>query len=371
MCSRQTTCPKDPFGRVVDQISILAYLRNVIVEINDFLTLREKLPVVDVRSEKEFAEGHIPNAFNIPILNDAERKAVGTDYKQKGQLEAIKTGFRLVGPRIINLINDAEKIAPEKELLVHCWRGGMRSANFCHFIGMAKLRTHQLKGGYKAYRKKALDSFKNPFQLLVIGGSTGSGKTEILRALAEKGEQIIDLEKLANHKGSVFGGMMMPPQPTTEQFQNELFEDIIRLDLNRRIWIEDESIAVGKIFLPEDLWKRMSISPIVEMQVEKTTRVKRLSDEYGPADKTEFLSGMQRIIKKLGGQHFNNAREKLMMGAISSTIEILLNYYDKAYATGLSKKQDRIKYRMPWNGHDPIRFAEELISTVDNSVLVK
>jgi tRNA 2-selenouridine synthase len=334
----------------------------VTIDIADFFSLRNKLPVVDVRSEKEYAAGHITGAMNIPILNNAERTAVGTDYKQKGQLEAIKTGFRLVGPRIIDLVNKAESIASEREMLVHCWRGGMRSANFCHFVGMAKLRTHQLKGGYKAYRQKALESFGLPFPFLVISGNTGSGKTEILHELAKKGEQIIDLEKLANHKGSVFGGLMMPAQPTTEQFQNNLFEEILKLDLNRRIWIEDESIAVGKIFLPEGLWRTMSACPIVEMNVAKDTRIGRLVDEYGPADRMQFLAGMEKITKKLGGQHFNSAKEKLLEGAIATTIDILLTYYDKAYMNGMEKRRQRIKYSLTWSGDDASAFADELLS---------
>lgn len=341
----------------------------MVISVQDFLSLRKQLPVVDVRSEGEFAEGHIAGVVNIPILNNAERKAVGTDYKQKGKLEAIKTGFRLVGPRIIEIIDEAEKVATERELIVHCWRGGMRSANFCHFVGMAKMRTHQVKGGYKAYRQLALESYKRPFQLMVIGGSTGSGKSEILRALAKQGEQIIDLEMLASHKGSVFGGMLMPPQPTTEQFQNDLFEEILKLDLGRRIWIEDESIAVGKIFLPTDLWQAMSISPIVEIQVDKRNRVRRLVDEYGPADRELFLSNMEKIVKKLGGQHFKSAKEKLLEGAMDSTIEILLNYYDKAYATGLSKKQDRIKHRLSWDGNDVDEFTRQLLSAVKTPAL--
>jgi tRNA 2-selenouridine synthase len=324
--------------------------------------MRQQLPVMDVRSENEFGEGHIPGALNIPILNNSERVVVGTDYKQKGQLEAIKTGFRLVGPRIIDIVNEAEKLAPQKEAIVHCWRGGMRSANFCKFVEMAGFRTHQLKGGYKSYRHQALESFKRPFHLVVIGGMTGSGKSDVLRMLKSKGEQVIDLEKLASHKGSIFGGLMMPPQPTTEQFQNDLFEEILKLDLDRRIWIEDESIAVGKIFLPEDLWRRMSASPIVEMNVAKDIRVARLVDEYGAADKEKFLACMKAITKKLGGQHFNDAKEKLSQNLMAETIEILLNYYDKAYATGLSKKQERIKHRPVWNGQDLERFVDELRS---------
>jgi tRNA 2-selenouridine synthase len=214
------------------------------VDILEFLSLRNQLPVIDVRSESEYREGHMRNAFNISLLNNAERVAVGTDYKQKGQLEAIKTGFRLVGPRLAGIIEDTEKIG--KELLVYCWRGGMRSSNFCQFVGMAGIKTQLLRGGYKAYRQLALEAFKKPLQLIVIGGCTGSGKSEILHALAAQGEQVIDLEKLANHKGSAFGGLMMPPQPTTEQFQNDLFEEVLKLDPDKRVWIEDESLAVGK-----------------------------------------------------------------------------------------------------------------------------
>jgi tRNA 2-selenouridine synthase len=340
-----------------------------VIEINEFLSMRKTLPVIDVRSEGEFESGHIPGATNIPILNNSERVAVGTDYKQRGQLEAIKTGFRLVGPRIINLVEDAEKIAANREMLVHCWRGGMRSGNFCHFVGMAKIRTHQLKGGYKAYRHLALESFKKPFPFIVIGGSTGSGKSELLRVLKEKGEQVLDLELLASHKGSVFGGLTLPPQPTTEQFQNDLFEEIEVLDLSKRIWIEDESIAVGKIFLPEELWKRMSVCPIVEINVDKENRLKRLVSEYGSADRESFLAAMEKITKKLGGQNFNAAKEKLMQGDMSSTIEILLSlYYDKAYATGLSKKQHRIIKRLPWDGHSVDTVLNELRSTAYQDV---
>lgn len=345
--------------------SVLTIFTFVVLPINDFLRLRSSLPLVDVRSENEFAEGHIRGALNIPILNNQEREAVGTDYKKKGQAEAIKTGFRLVGPRFLELINRAEHAAGGKELLVHCWRGGMRSSNFCQIIGMAKLKSFQLEGGYKRYREKALASYKSPLQLIIIAGHTGSGKSAILRALREQGEQIIDLETLASHKGSVFGGLMMAPQPTTEQFQNELFEELITLDPSRRTWVEDESIAVGKIFLPTDFYHQMSAAPVFQIDVDKSVRISRLVDEYGSADKQTFLRAMEGITKKLGGQHFKAAKEKLFEGDMAATIDILLNYYDKAYGTGLKNKQNRIISQISWDGNDPVECAQQLIAAAE------
>ncbi|HZY80184.1 MAG TPA: tRNA 2-selenouridine(34) synthase MnmH [Cyclobacteriaceae bacterium] len=330
------------------------------MELSDFLLLRKDLPVVDVRSEGEYAEGHIRGALNLPILNNEERKAVGTDYKQVGQQSAIMTGFRLIGPRLSGLIEDAQKISDGRELLVHCWRGGMRSNYFCQFVGMARVKTQSLNGGYKTYRQKALESFKTPLKLKVIGGRTGSGKSEVLRALKAKGEQVIDLENLANHRGSAFGALMMPKQPTTEQFQNDLFEEIMKLDKDRTIWVEDESLSIGRIYLPMDFWATMSKSPVVEINVDRDRRVERLVNEYGPSDKQEFLEAMVKITKRLGGQNFNAAKEKLMAGDMTGTIDILLTYYDKAYQYGLDNKKERIISKVDWNGKDPADAIAQL-----------
>lgn len=335
----------------------------MIITLDEFLKLRQELPAVDVRSEGEFAEGHIPGVINIPLLNNHERVAVGTEYKQKGQLEAIKTGFRLVGPRLNGIIDEALRVTEGRDLLVHCWRGGMRSANFCGFVQMAGIKTHALKGGYKAYRQQAVASFALPFNLIVLGGETGSGKSEILRALKAAGEQVIDLELLAQHKGSVFGGLSMPTQPTTEQFQNNLYETVLKLDVSRRIWIEDESIAIGKIFLPEPLWRTMNQSQVVEIDVPKEIRIQRLVKEYGETDPEQFLEAMKKITKKLGGQHFNAAAEKLLQNDWSSTIDILLTYYDKAYRNGLERKQKRVVKRISWDGKSIDLALKDILTT--------
>lgn len=331
------------------------------MEWDEFLTKRLQLPIVDVRSEQEFEDGHIPNALNIPLLNNEERKAVGTDYKEKGQREAIRTGFKLVGPRISQIVDAAEKVSLHKELIMHCWRGGMRSSNFSQFVGMAGIQSHVLKGGYKTYRQKAHECFKRSYQIILISGCTGSGKSEVLRTLREQGEQIVDLEGIANHKGSAFGGLMMPPQPTTEQFENILFEQLQAFDISRPIWVEDESIAVGKIFLPSDFWNGMRQSPVALLNVDKPIRVNRLVNEYGHADPEQFLAAMTKITKKLGGQHFKSAKEKLEQGDMATVMEILLTYYDKAYLGSLEKRKPETLGEVDWDGSDPVIAAQQLI----------
>lgn len=334
------------------------------LSIEEFLTLRHSLPVIDVRSEGEYEQGHILGAMNIPLLNNQERVIVGTTYKRKGQPEAIREGFRLVGPRLVDIIKQTEKIAEGKEIIAHCWRGGMRSSNFCQFVGMAKIKSQSVKGGYKAYRQFALEYFKKPLQIVLIGGCTGSGKSEVLTALAAQGEQILDLEDLAHHKGSAFGSLMQPPQPTTEQFHNNLFEKILPLDLSKRIWVEDESITIGKVYLPPDFWAQMKSSPLAQMEVSKEVRIQRLVNEYGPANRQEFLEAMGRIVKKLGGQHYNTAKEKLLQNDMASVIDILLTYYDKTYSESLLKKEQRIKAALPWDGNDSLSFARQLINHI-------
>lgn len=335
----------------------------MLLALQEFLALRSYQPIVDARSESEFRAGHIPGAVNLPLLNDSERVAVGTSYKQEGRDTAIKIGFRLVGPRLEQLVDEGVAHAGERrKLLIYCWRGGMRSSNLAGFIRMAGVEASTLGGGYKAYRRAALDAFSSPLPLLVVGGMTGTGKTDILKALAAAGEQVIDLEGLANHKGSAFGGLMKGPQPTTEQFQNELFEHILRIDRSRPVWIEDESIAIGRIFLPDAFWTQKKNAPVLEVVLSRDRRVERLVSEYGPADRDEFLASMMKITQKLGGQHFNAARDLLLAGDMHGTISILLNYYDKNYSASLEKKQSQILDRFNWEGKGTDELVADLIS---------
>lgn len=334
------------------------------LSIHDFLKLRHQQPVIDVRSESEFAKGHIPGAINIPILTDAERKIVGTLYKQQGPKEAIKEGVRLVGPRLFQILEATENIAQGQDVLVHCWRGGMRSNNFCWLVSRLGINAKPLEGGYKAYRAEVLKSFEFPFKFLVLSGSTGSGKTEILQALKKQGEQIICLETLANHKGSAFGGLGLGDQPSTEQFENNLYETISALDLSKRIWIEDESIAIGKIFLPQPLWKLLRSSALVKVNVPLEVRVQRLVTDYGNVSTESLLEATQKITKRLGGQHFNAAKESLLQNDLASTASVLLNYYDKAYDKAITSRERQIIAQVDFNWQDLDSFVKNLRSII-------
>ena len=338
------------------------------LSVDDVFRLRDRHPVIDVRSEGEFAHGHIPGAFNVPLLNNEERAIVGTTYKLQGREEAVKDGFRLVGPRLNEIVEKAKDIAQGRQVLVHCWRGGMRSSNFAAFISMAGVRSEVLAGGYKAYRHEVLESFTRPVKMNILGGYTGSGKSEILRRLKDRGQQVLDLEKMANHRGSAFGGFNMDPQPTSEQFQNNLFEEIRTIDRNRPVWVEDESLAIGRIFLPDEFWKQMRSSPLYELDVVRTVRVTRLAAEYGATDRDAFSQTMQKISKRLGGQNLKAAQERLAAGDLASAIDILLNYYDRTYREGIEKRQRLIKARVQWDGLSVDAAAGELIARAEKMV---
>lgn len=247
----------------------------------EFMTLSKTLPIVDVRSPAEFAEGHIAGAINIPIFNDDERAIVGTIYKKKGRIPAIEKGLEIVGLKMAKFAHKAVEIASTGELLVHCWRGGMRSESMAWLFERVGIKCFTLQGGYKSYRNFMLEKVGNFPHLIVIEGHTGSGKTEILHQLKIMGEQVIDLEGLANHKGSIFGGIDQGPQPTTQQFQNDFFNVVHTFDPSKRVWVEGESQTVGKVFLPAPLWNLMNKAQCIEILVPRSERINRLVNEYG------------------------------------------------------------------------------------------
>jgi tRNA 2-selenouridine synthase len=177
-----------------------------------------------VRSNKNYLDGHIPGAISFPLLKNEERAQVGTCYKNKGNFEAVILGYELVGPRFPEIIRAAKSKFEEKPLFVHCWRGGLRSRIMTNLLASAGFQVYLLKSGYKNYRNFVLNTFSKPYNFQVLSGYTGSGKTEILEFLKQNGKNVVDLEALANHRGSAFGGLGFSAQPTQEQFENNLAE---------------------------------------------------------------------------------------------------------------------------------------------------
>lgn len=315
---------------------------NIPVDIEKFLKLAEQFPVVDVRSPAEFAQGHIPGAHNIPLFDNEERTKVGTAYKQTGRQAAIKRGLELTGKKLVWFITEVEKIISEQfhgelsAILLHCWRGGMRSANFAYLLNLYGIKTFTLIKGYKAYRNFVLQSFEREIpNLYILGGETGSGKTEILSELNRQGENIIDLEKLAEHKGSAFGALGKKPQPTQEQFENNLSSEwckqISALPNGKRLWMEDESRSIGKIQIPNPLWEQMKRAPIIRVQIPKEERIRKLVNDYGKFSQEKLMECILKIEKRLGPQHTKHALEELQKENLQEVARITLTYYDKAY----------------------------------------
>ncbi|MGD0756182.1 MAG: tRNA 2-selenouridine(34) synthase MnmH [Bacteroidales bacterium] len=306
-----------------------------------FLELSETIQIADVRSPSEFNFGHIPGAVNIPLFDDKEREAVGTKFKKEGRVPAIIEGLKNTGPAMVSKLEQGLKIANKGKLLVHCWRGGMRSEAMAWLFSLGDLEIYILDGGYKSYRRYILESFSEKRKMIVLGGMTGSSKTHILRYLKSAGQQILDLERLANHKGSAFGALGQPPQPTTEQFGNLLFNDWKQLNRELPFWVEDESRNIGSVFMPDTFYLNMQEMPAIVLIMDVKSRLPRLLKEYSTYPAESLKLSVLKISKRLGGDKTRDAINAVETGDFAKAIEIVLYYYDKAYQFGLKKKNNK------------------------------
>ncbi len=322
-----------------------------------FLKLTETIPLVDVRTPAEFDQGHIPGAFNIPLFSNDERVVVGTLYKKSGKEAAMLKGLDIVGPQMSSYVKSVKRIAPKGKVLVHCWRGGMRSASMAWLFHTAGLEATTLIGGYKAYRGYIREQLGKEVNLVVLGGKTGSGKSEVLRVLAESGCQMLDLEAIAHHKGSAFGHIGQEEQPTTEQFENNLYEVWKSFDLRKTVWLEDESRSIGRVSIPEPLFNRMRVSPVIFIDLSIEERAKRLVKEYAEFEPESLESAVLRISKRLGGQNVKDALQAIKMKDFSKAASITLLYYDKAYLNGLEKRSSEFVFKLPLEEDNPEKNA--------------
>lgn len=308
--------------------------------IEEFLELRQQISVVDVRTPAEYEKAHIPGAINIPLFSNEQRVVIGTLYKQESKDAAILKGLDFIGPEMKRIVLEARKVAKNNRLIVHCWRGGMRSESVAWLLNFSGLEAELLDGGYKTYRRHTQEQFVAHGKFIVLGGMTGSGKTEILLELKKIGEQVIDLEGLANHKGSVFGGIGQAEQPTTEMFENLLGDEIYNLDGERSCWIEDESANIGKVRLPQLFWDIKRTAPIVELRINRADRLDRLVNEYGSQDVDALSAAIHRITKRLGHERTQKSLEALKDGDMREVASITLDYYDKGYKNAMGREEE-------------------------------
>lgn len=310
------------------------------INIHEFLSTGTDACIIDVRTPKEFLQGHIPGAVNIPLFTNEERAIVGTIYKKEGRQPAILKGLELVGPRMAEIINKVQAIAKGNTVCVHCWRGGMRSGSVGWLLEMFGFKVYTLRGGYKAFRKEVLSGFKIETQVLILSGKTGTGKTHILHQLQKIGAQVIDLERLANHKGSAFGALGEEAQPTQEQFENELYVNILKINTTSPVWIEDESRLIGTKVVPDELWRTMRNSIVVYVEVPFEDRVNNLIQDYGKFTHDELRDSILKISRRLGPEQTKFAIDALDNSDLKTVCELCLDYYDKTYSHGLKKREN-------------------------------
>ena len=363
----------------------------------EFLQLAKQYPVLDVRSPGEYTHEHIPGAYRLPLFSDEERKVVGTAYKQESRKTAIKIGLDYFGVKMRKMVEEAEVIISNRQsanskgqladgplpiancVLVHCWRGGMRSAGVAWLLDLYGFKVFTLAGGYKTYRQWARSQFEKQYNFTIVGGYTGSGKTLVLHELKRLGKAVIDLEGLASHKGSAFGALGERRQPSQEMFENLLAAELYLVAQNlvsaeaaglaknslpETIYLEDESQRIGLLNIPTELWNTMRKSPVSFIDIPFEERLNYLTAEYGKFEKEKLVNAVIRIQKRLGGLETKNAVNYLLENNHKECFSILLKYYDKWYGKGLLNRENlpALLNKIPWPGVDVKAITNILIN---------
>lgn len=296
--------------------------------------------IIDVRAPVEFEEDHLVGAINLPVLDDEERETIGRQYKQESSFEAQKAGAALVSARISELLASHFAHKPrEYQPLIYCFRGGQRSRSLATFLSEIGWPVTLLEGGYKAYRQEVLRSLETlppGFRFRVLNGYTGSGKTLVLGALEKAGAQVLDLEGLANHKGSVFGRELDREQPSQKRFETLLLDRLSRFDPGRPVFVEGESPKIGRINLPHVLWQKLKESRVTEIAAPIEARVAHLSCDYQPwidrpglvLETIDRLRDFQPVetIERWRDYTTNSQWDALVR-------ELLMEHYDRFYKT--------------------------------------
>jgi tRNA 2-selenouridine synthase len=331
-------------------------------DIDSFLKeVKNGAPLFDVRSPKEYAAGHVTGAISLPLLNDDERHQVGLTYKQEGKDAAVSLGFRLVGHKFIDYIEAAKALAVDGKVCLHCWRGGIRSNTMAWLMSSAGLQVYVLEGGYKEFRQWCLKWMERPWPLLVLSGKTGAGKTEVLHALRERGEAVVDLEALASHRGSAFGGIGLASQPTQEAFENALAWELSAHADASRLWIENESRFIGKVRIPDTFFAQASKAALISIDRDVQSRAERILKEYGKFDVDLLAEKTKSITKRMGGDRVKASIDALEAGDMMGWVMPLLDYYDRNYEYSIQNRTGKYERVLHVKIESAAQIANELL----------
>ena len=303
----------------------------------------EETEIWDVRSPSEYLQDHVPGAINVPVLSDEEREEVGTLYR-RDSFQARKLGAALIAENVAKLLRTS-LLDRDGSLhpLVYCWRGGLRSQSIATILSNVGWRVHVLNGGYKAYReavRQALQVLPRQLNLRVLAGPTGSGKTALLQHLRASGHQVIDLERLATHRGSILGEIPNQNQPPQKHFESLLYSELRTFDIDKPVWIEAESHRVGSVHVPDQLFLQMRHAPIIELDVPRTERVDHLLTHYDswlkePQLLIEKLRYLTRLRSRATVEHWVMLVQKHAWRQLTS--ELLELHYDPTYTNALQR----------------------------------
>ena len=335
------------------------------LKVKEFTAKMKEHVVLDIRTPAEFKEGHLPNAISFPLFSDEERVVVGTIYKQQGHGQAFLKGLELVGPKLKDFVVQARKY--KGELYLYCWRGGMRSNSMTWLLQTAGRDVYVLEGGYKAYRSYGRELISNGLKLIMLSGPTGSGKTEILHQLAAMGHQVLDLEGLASHRGSSFGGIGQPTQPSIEQFTNLIIENITDFDLSKPIWVEGESQTIGKVIILNELFSQMNSCPTIRIDPPKAERIERLVRDYACFPAEELQQSIEKISKRLGGKDTKDTLDALEAEDYQKVVDITLAYYDKTYDFSMARRKTKMISFIP-ESYNPETIGPELVEFAKQNI---
>lgn len=310
------------------------------LEVEPFLNLQG--PLYDVRSPGEFLQGTIPSSLSLPLFSDQERADIGTVYKTD-PTQAFLLGLEKASPKLVLLAQEGLKRKSEVTRLF-CFRGGQRSGSVAWLFRLFGIPTITLKGGYKAFRRFCLNTLSKQYNFQVLGGLSGSGKTALLKHYRNEGKQILDLEAMANHKGSAFG--RQGTQPSNEAFENALSIALHHMDPQEPIWIEDESRMIGTCKIPDAIYLQMKQAPLYLLEASQEQRLQRLIAEYGGLSQATLIQGVHSLTKRLGEVRVKKIIAHIQDNRLSEAALMLLDYYDKAYIHGLQKRpQSRERLR--------------------------